>query len=167
MRKVMFVTGLLLLSLFVAAPCGVASAAPYKSRGSDPELAYLRALAGLQDGKKAEFISGRNTLRAIATSRENSKLRTDPIRASTLQSVHRDLPMFELRHIKIGLLSFGILRVSAKQRASNYLTGLPPTYVPGFAFMSENGTAVVDPDPFIRLELMRDRYPFRAGDSGF
>ena len=167
MRKVIFATGLLLLSLLVAAPCGVASAAPRKSRSSDPELAYLRALAGLRNGKKTEFISGRNTLRVIATSRENSKLRTDPIRASTLQSVHSDLLMFELRHIKIGLLSFGMLRASPKQRASNYLTGLPPTYVPGFAFMGDSGTAAVDPDPFIRLELIRDRYSFRAGDSGF
>lgn len=165
MRKVKFIMGLLSLSLFVAAPGGGAGAAPKKLRfGVDPEIAYLRALAGLRDGKKAEFIAGRNTLRAIAMSHESSRPRIS-IRASTIRSAQRDLLISELRHIKITRFPFGILHIPRKRRAWNFLSGLPPVYIRGFAYMRDDGTAVADPDPFIRLQLLRDRYPSRASGA--
>jgi hypothetical protein len=57
-----------------------------------------------------------------------------------------------------------------RKLAGNYLSLLPDHFVPGFAFMRDDGTWAADPGPNVRLAILKNRYIFRggggAGDGG-
>lgn len=176
MRKAMIATGLLSVSLYIAAFCSATSAAPHKYRSIDPNfgynpgLAYLYALAGLQKGDKAEFIAGRNALRAIATSHVGYQSGMDPIRATTIQSSQNDLEPEDLatelkKSLSKGLNALWPYFVDRREEARNFLAGLPMHYVPGFAYRGDDGMTVADPDPFIRHELILDRRQLMGAGS--
>jgi hypothetical protein len=55
-----------------------------------------------------------------------------------------------------------------RKLARLYLSQLPKHFVPGFAYMREDGTVAADPDAFIRSQLRREGDSVRnaGGDSG-
>jgi hypothetical protein len=154
MRRLAVVVLSLSLVMSVLAGGAWAQTTKPKEKGPDPNKGY-EALGTYIFWR---FFAPVTNLDDIERIRELKKKALDALR-------YRQPKEFRAARKSIEGYTDDVYRPSIRSIAREALADLPKTFVPGFAYMRDDGTVAADPDTFIRAQLRRDRYANEGGDN--